>query len=165
MKWYVSKKSQRSHGIKSLHAVLLKDRDYESINLQKSNAKLSRSYRGTYERSCGCSIELGGGECQIGKNNNGVVKSCTSPLLSCHMYHRHHPPPSHASSHSQCNYAFRIAIALKKKNEKKRTGKTKKEKKGNIWNIEMVMDKISMLADTATFLVVRTNNEVVESKR
>lgn len=107
---------------------------------------------------------IGRGECQIGKNNDSVVKSCTSPLLSCHMYHRHHPPPSHASSHSQCNYAFRIAIALKKE-MKKKNGKTKKEKKGNIRNIEMVMDKISMLADTATFSIVRTNNEVVESKR
>lgn len=40
------------------------------------------------------------------------------------MYHRHHPPPSRASSHSQCNYAFRIAIALNKKMKKK-----KKERK------------------------------------
>lgn len=66
MKWYVGKKIERSHGIKSLHAVLLQDRDYESTNLQESNAKLiSRSYRGTFERSCGRSIELGGASVKL----------------------------------------------------------------------------------------------------
>lgn len=65
MKWYVSRKIQRSHGIKSLHAVLLQDRDYESINLQESNAKLSRSYHETFQRSCGCSIELGGASVKL----------------------------------------------------------------------------------------------------